>query len=353
MSKSERLGDKVAARRAAKDLGIPIVPGSDGIVGSDAEVERLARELGFPLLLKAAAGGGGRGMKLVRAADELPIALSMTRAEAKAAFGDDALYVERYLEKPRHIEVQILGDGKGHVIHLGERDCSLQRRHQKILEEGPSPALNSAARDQICETAARAMRTIKYLSGSIEFLADGWQILALLRNEHPPPGRAPGHGNDLRLSTWSAEQIPLQPMAMPSRSRKATSTVQRSRHRVPASTPNLASVVRAVSIGTLTLFRTTDPRPAVLSRIDSASLSTGATRSPSTITPLLAELIVHGKTRDECLMRLHRALDEFVVDGIETTLPLFRALARETEFIDGDYHIHWLEEFLARGAAEQ
>jgi acetyl-CoA carboxylase biotin carboxylase subunit len=338
------MGDKVAARRAAKDLGIPIVPGSDGNVGSDAEVERLARELGFPLLLKAAAGGGGRGMKLVRSADEFPLALSMTRAEAKAAFGDDALYVERYLERPRHIEVQILGDGKGHVIHLGERDCSLQRRHQKIWEEGPSPALNSAARDQICETAARAMRTIKYLgAGTIEFLYEDGKFSFIEMNtriqvEHPVTEMI----TDIDLV---AEQIRVAANGDLSLSQ---SDVKFHGHAIECRINAENPVSFRPSPGKLVHYH---PPGGLGVRIDSAAYQ-GYTIPPY-YDSLVGKLIVHGKTRDECLMRLHRALDEFVVDGIETTLPLFRALARETEIIDGDYHIHWLEEFLTRGATEQ
>jgi acetyl-CoA carboxylase, biotin carboxylase subunit len=338
------MGDKVAARRAARDLGIPIVPGSDGSVGSDVEVERLAQELGFPLLLKAAAGGGGRGMRLVRAAEELPLALSMTRAEAKAAFGDDALYVERYLERPRHIEIQILGDGKGHVIHLGERDCSLQRRHQKIWEEGPSPALNSIARDQICETAAKAMRTIKYLGvGTIEFLYEDGKFSFIEMNtriqvEHPVTEMI----TDIDLV---AEQIRVA--ANGDLSLKQ-SDVKFHGHAIECRINAENPVSFRPSPGKLVHYH---PPGGLGVRIDSAAYQ-GYTIPPY-YDSLVGKLIVHGKTRDECLMRLHRALDEFVVDGIETTLPLFRALARETEIIDGDYHIHWLEEFLARGAAEK
>src|ERR1700757_3790481 len=185
------MGDKIAAKRAAKELGIPVVPGSDGDAGSEVEAARLASEVGYPLILKAAAGGGGRGMRVVRAADGLAEALMSARAEAKSAFGDDTVYLEKYLERPRHIEIQVLGDGKGRAIHLGERDCSLQRRHQKVWEEGPSPALNVAARDQICETVAKAMRDIKYLgAGTVEFLYEDGQFNFIEMNtriqvEHP------------------------------------------------------------------------------------------------------------------------------------------------------------------------
>jgi len=338
------MGDKAAARRAAKDLGIPIVPGSEGGIGSDAEAGRLARELGFPLLLKAAAGGGGRGMKLVRGEDELPLALSMTRAEAKSAFGDDTLYVERYLERPRHIEVQILGDGKGHVIHLGERDCSLQRRHQKIWEEGPSPALNSVTRDQICETTAQAMRTIKYLgAGTIEFLYEDAKFSFIEMNtriqvEHPVTEMI----TDIDLV---AEQIRV---AANGDLALKQSDVKFHGHAIECRINAENPVSFRPSPGKIVHYH---PPGGLGVRIDSAVYHGYAI--PPFYDSLVGKLIVHGKTRDECLMRLHRALDEFVVDGIETTLPLFRALARETEIIDGDYHIHWLEEFLARGAAEQ
>src|SRR6202050_1888264 len=165
------MGDKIVAKRAARELGIPTVPGSDGGISSDEEARRLARDIGFPVMAKAAAGGGGRGMKVIRAETELASALAVARAEAKAAFGDDTLYLEKYLERPRHIEIQVLGDGKGRAIHLGERDCSLQRRHQKIWEESPSPALNVAARSGIGETVAKAMRELEYLGvGTVEFL---------------------------------------------------------------------------------------------------------------------------------------------------------------------------------------
>jgi acetyl-CoA carboxylase, biotin carboxylase subunit len=334
------MGDKAAARRAAKDLGIPILPGSDGSVGSDAEVARVAQELGFPLILKAAAGGGGRGMRVVRSEDELPMALSMTRAEAKSAFGDDTLYVERYLEKPRHIEVQVLGDGKGHVIHLGERDCSLQRRHQKIWEEGPSPALNAVTRDQICETSARAMRAINYLgAGTIEFLYEDGKFSFIEMNtriqvEHPVTEMI----TDIDLV---AEQIRV---AANGDLALKQSDVAFHGHAIECRINAENPVSFRPSPGKIVHYH---PPGGLGVRIDSAAYH--GYSIPPFYDSLVGKLIVHGKTRDECLMRLHRALDEFVVDGIETTLPLFRALARETDIIDGDYHIHWLEEFLARG----
>ena len=185
------MGDKIEAKRTAKRLSIPVVPGSEGGVSNDAEAARIAGEIGYPVLIKAAAGGGGRGMKVARTAAELSTALSTARSEAKAAFGDDAVYIEKYLEKPRHIEIQVLGDGKGKAIHLGERDCSLQRRHQKVLEESPSPALNAQARDQIGEIVATAMREINYLGvGTVEFLYEDGQFYFIEMNtriqvEHP------------------------------------------------------------------------------------------------------------------------------------------------------------------------
>ncbi len=193
-----QMGDKIEAKRTAKALGIPCVPGSDGGITSDSEALAIARQIGFPVLVKAAAGGGGRGMKVAHLEDELATALATARAEAKAAFGDDAVYLEKYLQRPRHIEIQVMGDGKGNAIHLGERDCSLQRRHQKVFEESPSPALNVAARNTIGETVAKAMRELKYLGvGTVEFLYEDGQFY-LHRDEHPHPGRASGDRDDHR-----------------------------------------------------------------------------------------------------------------------------------------------------------
>jgi acetyl-CoA carboxylase biotin carboxylase subunit len=338
------MGDKIAAKRAAVELGIPTVPGSSGGVGSDEEAARLARDVGFPVMLKAAAGGGGRGMKVVRAPGEMASALAMARAESKAAFGDDTVYLEKYLERPRHIEIQVLGDGKGRVIHLGERDCSLQRRHQKVWEEGPSPALNAATRDQICETVARAMREIKYLSaGTVEFLYEDGKFSFIEMNtriqvEHPVTEMI----TDIDLV---AEQIRV---AAGNDLSLAQSDVKFHGHAIECRINAENPVSFRASPGKIVHYH---PPGGLGVRIDSAVYHGYAI--PPFYDSLLGKLIVHGKTREECLMRLKRALDEFVVDGIETTLPLFRALVREAEIIDGDYHIHWLEEFLARGAVEQ
>ena len=338
------MGDKIAAKRAATELGIPTVPGSGGGIGSDQEAERLAREVGFPVILKAAAGGGGRGMKVVRAASEMASALAIARAESKTAFGDDTVYLEKYLERPRHIEVQVLGDGKGRAIHLGERDCSLQRRHQKVWEEGPSPALNAAARDQICETVASAMRKIKYLSaGTVEFLYEDGKFSFIEMNtriqvEHPVTEMI----TDIDLV---AEQIRV---AAGNDLSLAQSDVKFHGHAIECRINAENPVSFRASPGKIVHYH---PPGGLGVRIDSAVYHGYA--MPPFYDLLLGKLIVHGKTREECLMRLKRALDEFVVDGIETTLPLFRALVREAEIIDGDYHIHWLEEFLARGAIEQ
>jgi len=337
------MGDKIAAKRAAQKLGIPIVPGSDGAIGSDVEAFRLARDIGFPLMLKAAAGGGGRGMKLVRAEAEMAAGLAVARAEAQAAFGDDTIYLEKYLERPRHIEIQVLGDGKGRAIHLGERDCSLQRRHQKVWEEGPSPALNTAARDQIGETVAKAMREIKYLGvGTVEFLHEDGKFNFIEMNtriqvEHPVTEMI----TDIDLVV---EQIRV---AAGSDLTLTQDNVKFHGHAIECRINAENPVSFRPSPGKIVHYH---PPGGLGVRVDSAVYHGYAI--PPFYDSLVGKLIVHGKTRSECLMRLKRALDEFVVDGIETTIPLFRALAQEKDIIDGEYHIHWLEEFLARGESE-
>jgi acetyl-CoA carboxylase biotin carboxylase subunit len=337
------MGDKIEAKRTAKRLGIPVVPGSDGGVGSDQEALAIPSSIGFPILVKASAGGGGRGMKVAHTPDDLSDALATARAEAKAAFGDDAVYLEKYLERPRHIEIQVLGDGQGHAIHLGERDCSLQRRHQKVWEESPSPALNVTGRNVIGETVARAMRELEYLGvGTVEFLYEDGKFYFIEMNtriqvEHPVTEAI----TDIDLIL---EQIRVA----------AGADLELTQHdikfnghaiecRINAENP----VTFRPSPGKIVHYH---PPGGLGVRVDSAVYH-GYTIPPY-YDSLVGKLIVHGKTRGECLMRLKRALDEFVIDGIETTLPLFRTLVREKEIIDGEYHIHWLEEFLAKGGME-
>jgi acetyl-CoA carboxylase biotin carboxylase subunit len=338
------MGDKIEAKRTAKRLGIPVVPGSDGGVTSDVEAARVAKEIGFPVLIKAAAGGGGRGMKVARSESELSTALSTARSEAKAAFGDDAVYIEKYLGKPRHIEIQVLGDGKGKAIHLGERDCSLQRRHQKVLEESPSPALNTQARDKIGETVAKAMREIQYLGvGTVEFLYEDGQFYFIEMNtriqvEHPVTEAI----TDIDLIF---EQIRV---AAGAELELKQSDVRFHGHAIECRINAENPVSFRPSPGKILHYH---PPGGLGVRIDSAVYQ--GYSIPPYYDSLVGKLIVHGKTRQECLMRLKRALDEVVVDGIETTLPLFRALVREKDIIDGNYHIHWLEQFLARGGMEE
>jgi acetyl-CoA carboxylase, biotin carboxylase subunit len=334
------MGDKIEAKRTAKRLGIPVVPGSDGGVGSDADAAEIARAIGFPVLVKASAGGGGRGMKVAQTPADLSVALATARAEAKAAFGDESVYLEKYLQQPRHIEIQVLGDGKGGGIHLGERDCSLQRRHQKVLEESPSPALNTAARDRIGETVAHAIRELKYLSvGTVEFLYEDGQFFFIEMNtriqvEHPVTEMI----TDIDLIL---EQIRI---ANGDGLTIAQKDVKFHGHAIECRINAENPVSFRPSPGRIVHYH---PPGGMGVRIDSGVYQ-GYTIPPY-YDSLLGKLIVHGKSRPECLMRLKRALDEFVVDGIETTLPLFRALVRDKDIVDGDYHIHWLEQFLASG----
>ena len=337
------MGDKIEAKRTAKKLGIPVVPGSEGGVENDAEAARIAGDIGYPVLIKAAAGGGGRGMKVVRGPGELAAALMSARSEAKAAFGDDTVYLEKYLEKPRHIEIQVLGDGNGKAIHLGERECSLQRRHQKVLEESPSPALNIQARDAIGETVAKAMRDIKYLGvGTVEFLYEEGQFYFIEMNtriqvEHPVTEMI----TDLDLIF---EQIRA---AAGNEFTLKQSDIEFRGHAIECRINAENPVSFRPSPGKILHYHA----PGGLGvRIDLAVYEGYAI--PPHYDLLVGKLIVHGKTRTEALMRLKRAIDEVVLDGIETTLPLFRALVREKDIIDGNYHIHWLEQFLARGGME-
>ena len=334
-----RMGDKVAARNAAMELGLPCVPGSDGVVASLAEAADSAARIGFPILVKAASGGGGRGMKLAHSPDELPQAVALASAEAQAAFGSGAVYLERCLQAPRHIEIQILGDSQGRVVHLGERDCSLQRRHQKILEETPSPALNEAARVEIGTIAAEAMRAFGYESlGTLEFLyEDGVfnfiEMNTRLQVEHPITEMVTGIDlvrEQIKVAAgggigFGQDAITFHGHAIECRINAEDPTTFRP-------SPGLITDYHA---------------PGGLGvRVDSALYSGYSV--PPYYDSLIAKLIVHGSTRNECLLRMRRALDEFVIGEITTTIPLHQRLIADPDFLNGDYDIHWLEKtFLA------
>jgi acetyl-CoA carboxylase biotin carboxylase subunit len=332
------MGDKVQAKETAKSLGIPVVPGSDGAV-SDAEAPAVGAKIGFPVLVKAASGGGGKGMKVANSAAELPQAVTLARKEAKANFGDDAVYLEKYLSHPRHIEIQILADGHGNVVHLGERDCSLQRRHQKVLEEAPSPALNAGQRAEVGRLAANAMRRLGYRSaGTIEFLfQDGAfyfiEMNTRLQVEHPVTEMITGIDlvrEQIRVATgaplaFSQEQIAFNGHAIECR--------------INAENPETFMP----SPGRVTDYHA----PGGLGvRVDSALYA--GYQVPPNYDSLIAKLIVHGNSRNECMMRLRRALEEFVIGGIDTSIPLHQRLIAATDFLNGDYDIRWLEKFVTR-----
>ena len=334
------MGDKIEAKRTAKRLGIPVIAGSENGVASDQEAIELAHSIGFPVLVKAAAGGGGRGMHVAHEPEQLPAALVSARAQAKTAFGDDTLYLEKYLVNPRHVEIQVLGDGRGRAIHLGERDCSLQRRYQKICEEGRCPALNEAARNSIGEMVAGAMRELQYLgAGTVEFLYENGQFYFMEMNtriqvEHPVTEMI----TDIDLVL---EQIRI---AAGGHLEFSQDDVKFHGHAIECRINAENPLSFRPSPGKIVQYH---PPGGLGVRVDSAVYH--GYSIPPYYDSLVGKLIVHGKTRGECLMRLRRALDEFVIEGIETTLPLFRALVREKDIIDGDYHICWLEEILARG----
>jgi acetyl-CoA carboxylase biotin carboxylase subunit len=332
------MGDKIEAKETAKRLGIPVVPGSDGAVTTEEQAAKIAKEMGYPVLIKAAAGGGGRGMKVARSADELATALGTARSEAKAAFGDDSVYIEKYLQKPRHIEIQVFGDGKGNAIHLGERDCSLQRRHQKVFEESPSPALNAEARKKIGETVAAAMRKLKYRgAGTVEFLYEDGQFYFIEMNtrlqvEHPVTEMITGL--DLVI-----EQIRIASGApLTLKQEDVTFSGHAIECRINAENPKTFRP----SPGKITYWH---PPGGLGVRVDSGAYQ--GYRIPPYYDSLIGKLIVHGKNRNECLMRLKRCLSEFVIDGIETTIPLHAELVRHPDIANGLYDIHWLEKYLA------
>jgi len=335
------MGDKIEAKRTAKELGIPVVPGSEGGVSEIEDAKRIAKDIGYPVIIKATAGGGGRGMKVARSAGDLEIAMSTAQSEAKAAFGNGDVYIEKYLEKPRHIEIQVLGDGKGRAVHLGERDCSLQRRHQKILEEALSPALNAAQREEIGNRVAKAMAKLGYEGvGTIEFLYENGEFFFIEMNtrlqvEHPVTESITGLDlvqEQIRVAAGTELQY---------RQEDITFSGHAIECRINAETP--ATFARSPGRVDAVHF------PGGLGvRVDSALYA--GYRIPPYYDSLIGKLIVSGKTRTECMMRLKRALGEFVIEGIETTIPLFQQLLAEPDIIDGHYDIHWLEHYLARNA---
>ena len=335
------MGDKVSAKRTAEGLGIPVVPGFDGAVTDDAAAADAALVIGYPVLVKASGGGGGRGMRLAHNEAELLAALPVARREARAFFGNDAVYFEKYLSHPRHIEVQLLGDGQGNVIHLGERDCSMQRSHQKVLEEAPSPALNGGQRERLFSVVLAAMRKLRYRSaGTIEFLFENGAFYFIEMNtriqvEHPISEAISGIDlvrEQIRIAAGGTLDLPQDQITLSGHAIEC---------RINAENP----VTFQPSPGRITDYHA----PGGLGvRIDSA-LYQGYTVPPN-YDSLVSKLIVHGASRNECLMRMRRALEEYVIGGIETTIPLHQRLVTNADFINGDYDIHWLERFLAEAA---
>lgn len=332
------MGDKIIAKKTVKEAGIPVVPGSEGALSSEEEALSWGDRIGYPVLVKAAAGGGGRGMKVAHSREELATAVATARAEARAAFGDDSVYLEKYLDTPRHIEIQVVADSHGNVVHLGERDCSLQRRHQKVWEEAPSPALNASERSAIGQVVTDAISRLGYLGvGTIEFLYQDGQFYFIEMNtrlqvEHPVTEMITGIDlvrEQIRIAAGSPLSFTQKDVVFEGHAIEC---------RVNAENPRTF----APSPGRVEDFHA----PGGLGvRLDSAIYA--GYRIPPFYDSLIGKLIVHGRTRNECLMRLRRSLGEIVVTGIQTTVPLFQDLVSQPDIVNGDYHIHWLEQYLA------
>ena len=332
------MGDKLKAREAAIASGLPVIPGSPALDTVD-DAKKWALEIGYPVIIKAKAGGGGKGMKVAFNEGEIETAYTMARAEAKASFTSDEVYMEKYLQKPRHIEIQVLGDTYGNVVHLGERDCSIQRKNQKVIEETPSPALNQQQREEIGEIARKAMEKIGYSSaGTLEFLFEDGKFYFLEMNtrlqvEHPITEALTGIDivrEQLRIADgaklgYSQKDITFHGHAIECR--------------INAEDPETF----APNPGKITEWHA----PGGLGvRVDSEIYS--GYKIPPFYDSMIAKLIVSGRTRNGALMRLHRALEEFVIDGIKTTIPLHQKIITQPEYIDGLYNIHWLEEMLEK-----
>ncbi len=332
------MGDKITAKETMKALGVPCVPGSDGGVPDLEVAMRVADEIGYPVIIKATAGGGGRGMKLARTAKELENAFRTARSEAKAAFGNDEVYIEKYLGNPRHIEIQVFGDGKGNAVHLGERDCSLQRRHQKVFEEAPGPAIDAETRARIGKICADAVASINYIgAGTIEFLYEDGEFFFIEMNtrlqvEHPVTEAI--FGVDLvREQIRVAAGLPMEFRQEDLKINGHSIEVRLNAEKLPNFSPSPGRISQYHAPGGLGV------------RMDSALYD--GYRIPPYYDSLIGKLIVHGRDRPEALARLHRSLGELIVDGVDTTIPLFHALLAEPAIQSGDYSIHWLEKWLA------
>ena len=338
------MGDKIAAKKAVKDAGIPVVPGSDGAVEDAEQARAIAGDIGYPVIIKATAGGGGRGMQVVRDDAGIQEAFNLARAEAKAAFSSDEVYIEKYLEAPRHIEVQVLADLHGNVVHLGERDCSLQRRHQKLVEEAPSPALNQKERQSIGDRVVNAVKILGYRNvGTVEFLFEDGEFYFIEMNtrlqvEHPVTEMICGLDlvrEMIRIAAGAPLGITQSDI---------TFTGHAIECRINAENPDTFQP----SPGVIGLYHA----PGGLGvRVDSGLYSGYSV--PPHYDSMIAKLIVHGANRNECLMRLRRALGEYVIDGIDTVIPLHQRLMNEPDFVNGDYDIHWLEKFVGKGPKKE
>ncbi|WBU64246.1 acetyl-CoA carboxylase biotin carboxylase subunit [Paracoccus aerodenitrificans] len=335
------MGDKITAKDTAKELGIPVVPGSDGGVNEVEDAKRVAAEIGYPVIIKATAGGGGRGMKVAQDENSLEVAFRTARSEAKAAFGNPDVYIEKYLQKPRHIEIQVFGDGKGNAVHLGERDCSLQRRHQKVLEEAPGPSITPEERERIGKICADAMKNLGYIgAGTIEFLYEDGEFYFIEMNtrlqvEHPVTEAI--FDVDLvreQIRVAAGQKMELNQDDL--RIRGHAIEVRINAEKLPNFSPSPGKITQFHAPGGLGV------------RMDSAIYDGYVI--PPYYDSLIGKLIVHGRDRPEALARLSRALSELIVDGVDTTMPLFSALLQEPDIQSGNYSIHWLERWLAQNA---
>ncbi|MBS7668257.1 acetyl-CoA carboxylase biotin carboxylase subunit [Croceicoccus gelatinilyticus] len=332
------MGDKVAAKKSAGELGLPLVPGSDGAVSDYDEARQIAAEIGYPVIIKAASGGGGRGMKVCEAEDQLETLMKQAGSEAKSAFGDATVYIEKYLGNPRHIEFQVFGDGEGNAIHLGERDCSLQRRHQKVLEEAPSPVISEEERTRMGKVCADAMAEMGYRgAGTIEFLWENGEFYFIEMNtrlqvEHPVTEAITGVDlvrEQIRIADGKPLSVTQDELHFTGHSIEC---------RINAENP----FTFAPSPGEVKSYHAAGGMHV---RVDSGLYA--GYRIPPYYDSMIAKLIVYGRTREGCIMRLKRALEEMVIEGVQTSIPLHQELIRQDDFLNGDYTIKWLEEWLA------